>query len=103
MNFIKNIFKFSNGYIFNSYTSITFSIYSAQESDVKLPITVKEKLGDISTEEVSAKPIALTTVQKLFNIKASDFNNVTANLKNDNVGAGQTNKVVLNANNGFVF
>ena len=37
---------------------------SAQASDVKLPITVKEKLGDISTEEVSAKPIALTTVQK---------------------------------------
>ncbi len=74
---------------------------SAQASDVKLLITVKVTPGGISAEEVSAKPITLATIQKLFNIEASDFENVTADLKNP-VGSS-TNQIVLTAKAGFVF
>ena len=76
---------------------------SAQSSDVKLPITVKDSPDDISIEEINASTISLATVQKLFIISKSDFNNVTLSLKNGDVGFGQTNQVVLTANNGFIF
>ena len=76
---------------------------SAETSDVKLPITVKENPDGVLVEEVSGIQIELTTVQKLFNIEASDFNNVTASLKNTNIGVGETNQIVLKANKGFVF
>ena len=74
---------------------------SAQASDVKLQITAKATPGGISAEEVSAGPITLVTIQKLFNIEASDFNNVTADLKNP--VASSTNQIVLTAKAGFVF
>ena len=70
---------------------------------MKLPITVKGNPDGVLVEEVSGIQIALTTVQKLFNIEASDFNNVTATLKNTNIGVGETNQIVLKANKGFVF
>ncbi len=76
---------------------------SAEASDVKLPITVKENPDGVLVEEVSGIQIELTTVQKLFNIEASDFNNVTASLKNTNIGVGETNQIVLKANKGFIF
>ena len=74
---------------------------SAEASDVKLPITVKGNPDGVLVEEVSGIQIALTTVQKLFNIEASDFNNVTADLKSpiDSL----TNQVVLTAKPGFIF
>ena len=74
---------------------------SAQASDVKLQITAKATPGGISAEEVSASPITLATIQKLFNIEASDFENVTAALKKP-VGSS-TNQVVLTTNKGFIF
>ena len=80
---------------------------SAQASDVvtdvKLPITVKDAIVDIKVVEVTAKPITLATVQKLFNVEATDFENVNVTLKNTNVEGGQKNQIVLTAKDGFVF
>ena len=76
---------------------------SAQTSDVKLPITVKDAIVDIKVIEVTAKPITLETIQKLFNVEATDFENVTVALKNNNVEGGQKNQIVLTAKEGFVF
>ena len=72
-------------------------------NDVKLPITVKDAIVDIKVIEVTAKPITLGTVQKLFNVEASDFENVTVTLKNTNVEGGQKNQIVLTAKDGFIF
>ena len=75
---------------------------SAQADDVKLTITVKATPGGVSVEEVSASPITLSTIQKLFdNVDAENFKNVTATLKNP--VASPTNQVVLTAKSGFVF
>ena len=72
-------------------------------SNIKMSITAKDAPADIKVSEVNTGSITLATVQKLFNIGASDFNNVTASLKNGNVGAGQTNQIVLTAKEGFIF
>ena len=76
---------------------------SAQASDVELVITAKDAIGDISDEDIKDGSVTLATAQKLFNIEASDFNNVKAKLKSGNVAAGQTNQVVLTAKDGFIF
>ena len=76
---------------------------STQASDIELAITAKDAIGDISDEDIKDGSITLATAQKLFNIEASDFNNVTATLKSVNVAAGQTNQVVLTAKKGFIF
>ena len=72
-------------------------------TDVKLPITIKDAIVNIKVLEVTAKPITLATVQKLFNVEASDFENVTVALKNTNVEGGQKNQIVLTAKEGFIF
>ena len=72
-------------------------------SNTEMSITAKDAPADIKVSEVNTGSITLATVQKLFNIGASDFNNVTASLKNGNVGAGQTNQIVLTAKEGFIF
>ena len=76
---------------------------SAQASDVKLPITKKATPDLVSAEELQVSPITLKTVQKLFNIDADSFKNVTTTLKNESVVTGTPNNVVLTANDGFVF
>ena len=76
---------------------------STQASDIELAITAKNAIGDISDEDIKDGSITLATAQKLFNIEASDFNNVNAKLKSGNVAAGQTNQVVLTAKDGFIF
>ena len=75
---------------------------SAEASDVKLPITVKGNPDGVLVEEVSGIQIALTTVQKLFNITAIDFENVIVSFKNTPT-PGSSNTMVLTAKEGFVF
>ncbi len=76
---------------------------STQASDIELAITAKNAIGEISDEDIKDGSVTLATAQKLFNIEASDFNNVNAKLKSGNVAAGQTNQVVLTTKDGFIF
>ena len=92
----KDGFVFENGT--NTLESGLFSIPFP-----KLPITVKDNPGGITVGEAKAKPITLTTLQKLFNIDADSFKNVTTTLKNESVVTGTPNNVVLTAKDGFVF
>ena len=69
----------------------------------KLPITKKATPDLVWAEELQVSPITLTTLQKLFNIDADSFKNVTTTLKNESVVTGTPNNVVLTAKDGFVF
>ena len=68
-----------------------------------LPITVKNNSDGILFDDVTATPITLKTVQKLFNIDTDSFKNVSAVLKNGNAAFDGTNQIVLTAKDGFVF
>ena len=94
----KDGFVFENGT--NTLESGLFSI-----SFPKLPITVKDNPGGITLGEIEAKPITLTTLQKLFNIDEDSFKNVSAafQMSGDNVVVGSHNKVILTAKDDFVF
>ena len=94
----KDGFVFENGT--NTLESGLFSI-----SFSKLPITVKDNPGGITLGEIEAKPITLTTLQKLFNIDEDSFKNVSAafQMSGDNVVVGSHNKVILTAKDDFVF
>ena len=94
----KDGFVFENGT--NTLESGLFSIPFP-----KLPITVKDNPGGITVGEAKAKPITLTTLQKLFNIDEDSFKNVSAafQMSGDGVVVGSHNKVILTAKDGFVF
>ena len=90
----------NDGFIFKDGSNILNSIEFTLSNEI-LPITLKATPEGILAEEVSADPITLATAQKLFNVEASDFNNVTAAFKNP--VASSTNQIVLTAKAGFVF
>ena len=64
--------------------------------------TLEEAASFIPYVEISASPIALSTIQKLFNITQSDFENVTVSLTEEIV-PGMGNQIVLTAKKGFIF
>ena len=73
-------------------------------SAIILPITVIDNPVDIIVGEIK-NPITasqITGIQKLFNIDADSFKNVTANMETPSA-PGKTFKVVLTAKDGFVF
>ena len=90
----------NDSFIFKDGSNILNSVEFTLSNEI-LPITLKATPEGILVEEVSADPIKLATAQKLFNVEASDFNNVTATFKNP--VASSTNQIVLTAKAGFVF
>ena len=92
---VKGDFIFENGT--NTLESGEFTI-----SNSMLKITVKDIIGGITVGEISATPITLTTLQKLFNIDVDSFENVIASVK-PGVSVGGPGQVVLTAKTGFIF
>ena len=71
----------------------------------QLPITAKAQddfNSIIPHAEINASPIALSTLQKLFNIVQSDLENVTVSLI-EIIAPNKPNQIVLTAKDGFIF
>ena len=66
-----------------------------------LPITVRNNSDSLLFDEVTATQISITTIQKLFNIDADSYKNVTADWAIGGDAGG--NLMILTAKDGFVF
>ncbi len=64
--------------------------------------TLEEAAPFIPHAEIIASPIALLTIQKLFNIVQSDFENIDVSFTEEIV-PGMGNQMVLTAKKGFIF
>ena len=94
----------NEGFVFDGGAStLDSAIFNLSK---QLEITAKAQVDIppiIAHAEISAIPITLITIQKLFNnVDASNFVNVTVSLT-EIIGPNKSNQVVLTAKDGFVF
>ena len=93
----------NDGFVFEDGTENGAKTLESSEFNPfsKLPITVIDNPVDITVADISTTPITLKIVQKLFNIDADSFKNVTADWAIGGDAGG--NLMILTAKDGFVF